>query len=51
MWTYSIEYDDGRTGERASTMVAATTARQALNEFWRVRPDAEIVEVRRVRHD
>lgn len=51
MWTYSIEYDDDRTGKRASTMVAAATARQALEEFWRTRPDAEIVEVRRVRHD
>lgn len=51
MWTYSIEYDDDRTGKRVSTMVVAATARQALEEFWRVRPDAEIVEVRRVRHD
>lgn len=51
MWTYSIEYDDGRTGRLESTMVAAATARQALGEFWRTHPDVEIVEVRRVRHD
>lgn len=51
MWTYSIEYDDDRTGRRMSTMIAAATARQALEEFWRARPDVEIVEMRRVRHD
>ena len=51
MWTYSIEYDDDRTGRLESTMVTAETARQALEEFWRTRPDAEIAEVRRVRHD
>ena len=50
MWTYSIEYDDW-TGRRASTMVAAATARSAIEAFWREHPDAEIVEVRRVRHD
>ena len=51
MWTYSIEYDDDRTGKRSSTMVAAATARTAVEAFWREHPDAEIVELRRVRHD
>lgn len=51
MWTYSIEYDDGRTGKHASTMVAAATARQAFEIFAKNYPDAEIVEMRRVRHD
>lgn len=50
-WTFSIEYDDDRTGKRVSTMVMASTARMAIETFWREHPDAEIVEVRRVRHD
>lgn len=54
MWTFSIDYEtkdaDGNV-RYGSTAVAAATCKGALDFFLEKNPDAEVREMRRVRHD
>lgn len=54
MWTYSIDFEthDAEGGVHyGSTAVAAADCRSALDFFLEKNPDAEVREIRRIRHD
>ena len=54
MWTYSTDYethDPEGNVQYGSTAVAAADCRSALDYFLERNPDADVREMRRIRHD